>query len=79
MTQILGKRPIFQKKIEGWDSHIWALVFENTDTKEKILATWTTEREGSIEITQNGNKELRKISNTKVEFILINNIEQIKF
>lgn len=79
MTQILGKRPVFLKKIEGWDPHIWALLFENTDTKEKILATWTTESEGSIEITQNGGKELRKISNAKVEFILINNIEQIKF
>lgn len=79
MTQILGEAPVFQERILGVDPHIWALVFENTNVKKKILAIWTTEEDGYIEVTQNGRQYLKKVSNAKVEFIPMSNIEQVKF
>lgn len=79
LTEMLGKNPRFVRKVEGSDSNIWALIFENTEEHRLILAAWSITDTGQIEIIGNDNKYQVSLNNKKVAFIPIADTTTVNF
>ncbi|NDW08568.1 cellulase family glycosylhydrolase [Dysgonomonas sp. 520] len=81
MTSILGKNPVFEEKIRGKNSSVWALIFRNNQTNDKILAIWSTDKnEASVEIVfEKDKKEQITLNNSEVKFITVNDYKKIIF
>lgn len=80
MTKALGENPYFIEKIEGQDSTVWALIFEKSETKEKVLACWSTKDKAKIEIDIKGKtKTTLNLIDNEVQFYSLPRDYQIKF
>lgn len=80
MTKMLGEHPIFNEKLQGNDTSIWAFVITRSEDKEKVLAIWSTNNTAQATIHYNNGKTAQiNLNDNAVQFIPVNNYKSIKF
>ncbi|NDW08567.1 glycosyl hydrolase [Dysgonomonas sp. 520] len=50
MTIALGENPVFEQRLDFGDPNVWGLVFRKSETKERILAIWSTDALSNVKI-----------------------------